>query len=93
VAINDASKLKYARYTVHESLASPLRIAKKKDTRGPFDCLNRHPHSNCKSNYNHVKSLPLSRARLDITPDFSLLPSLPPITSVTAPRASALKAY
>jgi tetratricopeptide (TPR) repeat protein len=94
--INEASQQKYSRYTVYESMAKSNKgRLPRREGRNPFECLNRNPHVNTKCSYNNLKSLHLSRSRIENSPslDFTLLSTLPPLASVTAPRGSAFKAY
>lgn len=99
--MNETSQQKYSRYTVYESQAAYAGLGKRKaprrDGRNPFECLNRIPHASTTISYSNLKSHHLSRSRLDNSPSLdlshSLMPTLPPLTSVTAPRGSALKAY
>lgn len=99
--INDASRLKYSRYSICNNRSSEVNgkiaIKVKKEIRNPFECLNRSPYACSTLTHANLKAHQLAYSRhgnttsIDLTN--SLLPTLPPLTSITAPKGSALKAY
>lgn len=99
--MNEASQQKYSCYMAHEKqkswLGSKGKAKLKRDGRNPFGCLSRTPQPTSSFSFGNLKSYHVSQTRLDNSPSLdlthSLMPTLPPLTSVTAPPGSALKAY
>jgi hypothetical protein len=100
--MNDLSKKKYTNYTIYESkgkggLNGTKYKKAKKENRNPFRCLNRIPHNTNLITFKNLKSHNNSRVEMErsstLEVSHSLMNTLPPLLTLTAPRGVALKAY